>query len=429
LRKIGGDISKLPALDARYHANCLKDYVKVKSNENESKDKGIHDRCFDQLVEYLDVKLLEGRAMNTLDLLNRYKNLLKMASYEHYDLYTAQKLRVKLLNRYGSKIKITEEVNHPNFIYSSEVRIGEMINIAQVYKQMIKDKELENDEPRKCEDNILERAAVILQRDFDDATSISIDPLVPEDIGDKRVEEIVPVKLKNFLNKLCNYSKNNASKKKILSIAQDIITVSSHGRKLMPKNVALGVSLKSSVRSKEFITYLNQLGHCISYDTVLRIETRWANSVLSESNDYSTIPSNIQHMIFTQAASDNGDYAQENKSQHVTNTVLYQYQTYYTGSFGTNITSREKSSSRRRSIRLPSIELDEVPTQGRPLLPRTYYKSEMADMLRNESPQEECINSLNSSWILLRFTGNKIFSLDVTQNVPAWTGFRKLLSV
>ena len=38
---------------------------------------------------------------------------------------------------------------------------------------------------------------------------------------------------------------------------------------------------------------------------------------------YATIPSNISSNIFIQAASDNGDYGQENNSQHVTNTVVY----------------------------------------------------------------------------------------------------------
>ena len=34
---------------------------------------------------------------------------------------------------------------------------------------------------------------------------------------------------------------------------------------------------------------------------------------------------NINENIFTQAASNNEDYSQENNSQHVTNTVMYQY--------------------------------------------------------------------------------------------------------
>ena len=209
---------------------------------------------------------------------------MKLENYEQYESYTAQKLRFRLSNHYGDKIRITEEVNRSIFIYSSEVRIVDMINIAQSYKQMIKDKELSETETRKREEKILERAAVLLVEELAETDSISIDPQVPEDVGEKKMEEIVSCKLKHFLDKLCKSSSDDSSKKKILSIAQDIINVSSNGRKLMPKHVALRITLKNSLQSKEFISYLNQLGHCVSYDTISRIETRWAETILSEND-------------------------------------------------------------------------------------------------------------------------------------------------
>ena len=99
-----------------------------------------------------------------------------------------------------------------------------------------------------------------------------------------------------------------------MSIAQYIISLSSRGKKKMPKNVSLGISLKNSLRSKEFIIYLNNLGHSISYDDVQCIETTWANDILTCGDGYATIPSNIKPSYFFQAASDNGDYGQESNS-------------------------------------------------------------------------------------------------------------------
>ena len=84
---------------------------------------------------------------------------------------------------------------------------------------------------------------------------------------------------------------------------------------------------------------LNKLGHCISYDDVERINTMWATSIIENDGSFATIPTNIRPNIFTQAASDNGDYGQENKLQHVTNTVLYQYPKF-TGSFSQNTVPR-----------------------------------------------------------------------------------------
>ena len=44
-------------------------------------------------------------------------------------------------------------------------------------------------------------------------------------------------------------------------------------KKEMPKQVGLEIYMKSAIRSKKFIKYLNNLGRCISYDIVLRIDT------------------------------------------------------------------------------------------------------------------------------------------------------------
>ena len=53
-----------------------------------------------------------------------------------------------------------------------------------------------------------------------------------------------------------------------------------------------------------------------------RLETCWASDMLKDGDGFVTIPTNIIPGVFTQAAFDNGDYGQENSSQHVTNTVF-----------------------------------------------------------------------------------------------------------
>ena len=82
-----------------------------------------------------------------------------------------------------------------------------------------------------------------------------------------KVEELIPEALKSFLNHI--RSNRNENDKKVLSIAQDIIALQSNRRKKMPKKVGLGISMKSAIRSKEFVKCLNNLGHSISYGTVL----------------------------------------------------------------------------------------------------------------------------------------------------------------
>ena len=68
--------------------------------------------------------------------------------------------------------------------------------------------------------------------------------------------------------------------------------------------MGLEISMKSAIIFKEFIKYLNNLGHCISYDTVVQIGISWAMGIMNEGYGYSTIPSNIQPNIFMQTAFD-----------------------------------------------------------------------------------------------------------------------------
>ena len=123
----------------------------------------------------------------------------------------------------------------------------------------------------------------------------------------------------------------------------------------MPKQFGLGISLKNSLRSKEFITHLNNLGHSLCYDEVLQIEANCASNILEKGDGFATLPTNLSKFFLTQAASDNGNYRQENTSQHITNTVLYQYDDF--GS--TEHSLKSKIFSRKHTISLPSVSLEE----------------------------------------------------------------------
>ena len=164
---------------------------------------------------------------------------------------------------------------------------------------MLYDTELMN--VPNSDEKLLRRAAGILLKDVGKVEGIEVNPLNPENISNTAVEELIPETLKSFLNRI--RSNRNGNDKKVLSIAQDIIALQSNGRKKnVSKQVGLGISMKSAIRSKEFIKYLNNLGHCSSCDSVLRINTSWAMGIMNEGEGYSGILSNIQPNIFAQAA-------------------------------------------------------------------------------------------------------------------------------
>ena len=194
--------------------------------------------------------------------------------------------------------------------------------------------------------------------------------------------------------------------RKIDSITQDIVTLCSDGKKRMPKHVGLAISLKNCLRSKEFITILNNLGHCISYDDVLRIDTTWATDIIKSNAGYATLPTNMRYGVFTQAASDNADFGQESNSQHVTNTVLYQR-----GEINTEqLRNKTPRKSIRRSLSIPSVPLEEFRSVAKPILPVNYSSIRLADIfIDQKSEAYQHSSSLTNAWILFRITGNKMF--------------------
>ena len=92
--------------------------------------------------------------------------------------------------------------------------------------------------------------------------------------------------------------------------------------------------------------------------------------LIEADEGFATVPTNIRPNVFTQTAFDNGDYGQENNSQHVTNTVLYQYNSY-TGSCG-NVNTIPCSQLRRRSVSLPPASLGVLNMFQKSELPQSY---------------------------------------------------------
>ena len=244
------------------------------------------------------------------------------------------------------------------------------------------------------ETKMLQRSVEILKTDLENVTGFTIHPLDVKDISIENVTKIVPSSLKTLLNLFCTGSR--VLDNKVFSITQDIISLNSNGKKRMPKNIGLAISLKNSVRSKEFVTYMNYLGHCISYDDALRMDTTWASEIIESNEGYSTTPTNVKSGVFTQAASDNSDYGEEISSQHVTNTVVYQYGDL-SGSFQHNI-----SEIKSKKINRLSLWRNCKHYQNQSCLRHTQAPTSVSYF-----PKQNLNGIINqASWILLRITGN-----------------------
>ena len=94
--------------------------------------------------------------------------------------------------------------------------------------------------------------------------------------------------------------------RKICSVGQDLLYIESRGELKTPKHTGLAIAVKHLTGSKQLVTMLNRLGHCVSNCQLRRIETALANDQLAraEHSNGVIIPTNILRGEFIQAAAD-----------------------------------------------------------------------------------------------------------------------------
>ena len=116
----------------------------------------------------------------------------------------------------------------------------------------------------------------------------------------------------------------------VFSVAQGLLYNVSNGRQKTPKHVALPFAVKNLTGSKEVITLLNRYGHGISYDQVLEIETRLAESYLETQEHGVILPKVVSPNVFSTFCWDNIDLLEETLSgrgtTHCTNGIVVQRQ-------------------------------------------------------------------------------------------------------
>ena len=296
--KIGGDFSKLPALEARYHKDCHPLYMKNKRSS--SGRKSPYDEAFDCLVDYLMPLLNNGRATEMNNLRDKYKEFLsEIESEDDIDpnSYRTEHLKARMQKHFGQTIAFADQKRKTSsqIVYSSSIDMKDVINVASDYKEALNDlkvigevEDIQNDAELDSYDRVLFYAGSVVKAEIKNVTGINTARLSPDDTSLAKAKEIIPKCFISLLSWICGNS--DYKEQKVLAIAQDIITVASGGKKMLPKHVGLAISLKNNLRSKEYITLLNKNGHCISYDEVLAL---WAEHLMSNEDGYAIQPSNI----------------------------------------------------------------------------------------------------------------------------------------
>ena len=189
-----------------------------------------------------------------------------------------QRLKKKLLEYYGEKILVLQtNANIPDVI----------INASRLSDQFT----MKDD----CE-QIVTSAAKYIRSDIENYCNnlppLNWPPTIEELMKDERMP---PTSVILFLNNLLKHSKHTVSSQKkrlVDSYASDFIHGVSNGEVLTPKHFLLGLGLHGMTGQKKPVQIVNRLGHSMTYDKVMGIETTQAQKAqkLLESTELSFLP-------------------------------------------------------------------------------------------------------------------------------------------
>ena len=444
------------AAELKYHQSCHAVYTSMKSVNPTKPETGTgYSKAFDDLTAAIIPKLKAGTAYDMTSLLQKYQSLLQTQDVVS-DRYTRQNLKQRLKNRLGDEIVFHQPTDRfkPELVYSSSISIQGIINAAfkrskdadvSVPGTSLPDREKSIPDEVSDRTKLLYKAAMIIKSDINGSTGISIQPLHLNDLTSQTSKQVVPESLYWLRRWIISASecfeenpspvcKNSADEKRIVTLSQDIVQCSTHGRVKTPKHASLAMSVRHLTGSKQLIKILNRMGHCCSYDETKVIDTSLAKESLAKAEETGVvIPYNITPGKFIQFAGDNNDINEETldgkQTTHATTLLIYQR-----GEFTDAPTRKIYADHSKRQKTLESRDVGSIMHEFGAFGKRPKVKF-LVNELKTEwfSPDEEtmqkCLN-FDLAWNVVRLLPQVLFSVEIQdpqekegQYVPGWSGF------
>ncbi|XP_070581426.1 uncharacterized protein [Ptychodera flava] len=254
-----------------------------------------------------------------------------------------------------------------------------------------------------------------------------------EDLSIQQCRSTVPTKLFNFLAWCTGTSQDfltservdvpSAVENRLLSVCQDLIFLSSRGRKVTPKHLSLGMAVRHLTGSSSLIGLLNGLGHCISHSSVLEHDTALAQQQLHSDG----LPPGFCQEVFTTLVWDNNDFGEETLSgkgtTHNTNGIIIQRNTGDEASTADNLsTAVAITKSKQRTLTTPPSNIIEY--HGRPRHGPAPSGSDADCMFQNQDRVIDVPLTKDLAFWMCKTV--QVEEGNVT--LPAWTGFNQQLS-
>ena len=431
------------AIEVRYHRKCYTNYTNFLLKQDKKASDGaksLYDAGYEQFCKEVVEELIKNKRVTFMSHLH-LKFVKIVQRVEGLDARDFRKFRLKerLIHSYPQLVFVTPKRRNvseivfpenlcPTDIMGDDYDLGDydLSEGSDYDDDDVLDIDTDAKEPL-VEAHVLYHASMLLKGTISKIQGLQVPwPPVAADISIANVQEIVTPTLFNFFAWTLRFSDEaqtdsyvavtEKQKLRIFSLVQDMIFVSSNGKKFTPKSLSLAMAMRQLTGSSKVINLLNQFGHCMSNNFALRHETGLAELSISDNG---VIPTGVRKNQNIAIAWDNDDFLEDTKSgkdtTHVTGGIIIQ-RDY--GEVETEKTSRVNI--------LRSSSLNYVPDQIAPFNLGKRVTVDLRNALEgtdisekaHKQPQNRA-KKLDLSFILCQ--------MWKTGHIPNWTGYNTLL--
>ena len=307
---------KLFAADVFCHKQCINRYLlQYKRDQDDTRLE--QELCDDVVMEQFELFVSQLHLSNTGYTISYCRDLIN-------DQLPEQKLNNKqvkrlLIEHYGNDICFTypKDQKQSQIFFSSHICPADVVEHVRTKENINQNYLCGNQLRKECQS-----FEFLLDQSYCDANDAML--------SSEQYAINPPVAWESFFDGLFPKRKKSITlQKKCEVIFQIIYYVINNGHKKTPLHVSIAESVHDKSRSKKLIQVLNNLGICISYEELERIDCSLANRIIKTAgNNRVPVPPKISPSVMIHGAMDNFDHIENTPSgkdsSHDTILMLFQ---------------------------------------------------------------------------------------------------------
>lgn len=426
------------AVEVRYHRTCYANYTNFLARPDKLQNTTplLYEKSYKKFCsEIIEKKIIEEKKiMHMATIFERFLNIVKEEENIDASSFRSFRLKERLQRNYPQLVFFIPRMrNKSEMVYVENLSSEDILDEHMTIKEQISGESMgmeddyvlpESSHTHLNELQILFNGAMIIRNKLSDHPGLKLPwPPLASDISNENARNVVPIELLNFLVWICGISEDAQLDQHILeeseqfikamSIAQDIVSLASNGRKHTPKGISLAIALRQLTGSSSALKLVNNLGHCVSHTFALRHETALAQLNISPD---CIIPSGFSANTSTTVAWDNDDFKEDTRTgsgtTHVTGGIILQRESEH----------EDRTVSERKSLPRRISSLEESASRIDPYILGRRVTIDLRDSLSSLCIDEEINKDHQKGKRLLDLSFVLCRSFD-DKNIPNWTGF------